>query len=178
MRSKRFYPLAYFDRKEARKFDLVTQLGLASVTEVISDSKILESKFNPLRAGVIWATGIGGIITFEEEVKSFSKGDGSPRFNPFFIPKMIADITAGHIGIQYNFQGPNYATLSACASAGNAFADAINLIRLNKADVFIVGGSEAAISASGVGGFNLCMLSTRVIAQKHIRPFIKIEMDL
>jgi 3-oxoacyl-[acyl-carrier-protein] synthase II len=159
---KGFDPQLYFDRKEARKYDLVTQLGLASVTEAITDSKLLESDFNPLRAGVIWSTGIGGIITFGEEVKAFSLGDGSPRFNPFFIPKMIADITAGHISIQYNFQGPNYATLSACASAGNAFADAINLIRLNKADVFVVGGSEAAVCESGIGGFNaMHAISTR-----------------
>lgn len=159
---KNFDPQKYFDRKEARKFDLVSMFGLASVTEAIEDSKLLESNFNPLRVGVIWSTGIGGIMTFNEEVKSYASGDGTPRFNPFFIPKMIADITSGHISMQYNFQGPNYATLSACASAANAFADAVNLIILNKADVIVCGGSEASICEPGIGGFNaMHAISTR-----------------
>jgi len=159
---KNFDPQKYFDRKEARKFDLVSMFGLASVTEALEDSKLLESNFNPLRVGVIWSTGIGGIMTFNEEVKSYASGDGTPRFNPFFIPKMIADITSGHISMQYNFQGPNYATLSACASAANAFADAVNLIILNKADVIVCGGSEASICEPGIGGFNaMHAISTR-----------------
>lgn len=159
---KNFDPQKYFDRKEARKFDLVSMFGLASVAEALEDSKLLESKFEPLRVGVIWSTGIGGIMTFNDEVKSYASGDGTPRFNPFFIPKMIADITSGHISMQYNFQGPNYATLSACASAANAFADAVNLILLNKADVIVCGGSEASICEPGIGGFNaMHAISTR-----------------
>lgn len=172
---KNFDSQKYFDRKEARKFDLVSMFGLASVAEALDDSKILEFKYNPLRVGVIWSTGIGGIITFNEEVKSFVQGDGTPRFNPFFIPKMIADITSGHISMQNNFQGPNYATLSACASAANAFADAVNLIILNKADVMVTGGSEASICEPGIGGFNaMHAISTRNDDPKTAsRPFDK-----
>lgn len=159
---KNFDPSEYFDRKELRKYDLVSIFGLVASAEAIKDSKFTESEYNPLRAGVVWASGIGGIITFGEEVKSFVQGDGTPRFNPFFIPKMIADITAGHISMAHNLQGPNYATVSACASSGHAMADAVNLILLNKADVMVVGGSEASICEAGVGGFNsMHAISTR-----------------
>jgi 3-oxoacyl-[acyl-carrier-protein] synthase II len=159
---KNFDPSVFFDRKELRKYDLVSIFGLVASAEAINDSKFKESSFNPLRAGVVWASGIGGIITFGEEVKSFVQGDGTPRFNPFFIPKMIADITAGHISMAHNLQGPNYATVSACASSGHAMADAVNLILLNKADIMIVGGSEASICEAGVGGFNsMHAISTR-----------------
>lgn len=159
---KNFDPLDFFDRKEVRKYDLVSIFGLVAAAEAIKDSKFTESAYNPLRAGVIWASGIGGIITFNESVKDFVSGDGTPRFNPFFIPKMIADITAGHISMAYNLQGPNYATVSACASAGHAMADAVNMILLNKADIIIAGGSEAAICEPGIGGFNsMHAISTR-----------------
>lgn len=159
---KNFDPSQHFDRKEARKYDLVSLFGLVAAAEAIKDSKITESPIDPLRVGVIWSTGIGGIITFGEEVKNFTQGDGTPRFNPFFIPKMIADITAGHISMIYNFQGPNYATLSACASSGHAFADAVNFIKLGKVDAMVVGGSEAAICEAGIGGFNaMHAISTR-----------------
>ncbi|MDD3664256.1 MAG: beta-ketoacyl-ACP synthase II [Bacteroidales bacterium] len=159
---KGFDPLKYFDRKEARKYDLFAQFGLASAEEAVKDSGLDLEKINLDRAGVIWASGIGGLVTFIDEVSSYAKGDGTPRFSPFFIPKMIADITAGHISIKYGFRGPNFATVSACASSANALADAFNYIRLGKADVFISGGSEAAVNEAGVGGFNaLHAISTR-----------------
>lgn len=172
---KNFNPSDYFDRKEARKFDLVTMFGIVAAREAIEDSGLHQYNFDPLRVGVIWASGIGGIYTLEEELRSFFAGDGTPRFNPFLIPKMIPDITAGHISMLYNFQGPNYATVSACASAGHAMADAMNLILLGKADVIVVGGSEAAISPTGVGGFNaMHALSTRNDDYKTAsRPFDK-----
>ncbi len=153
----------YFDRKEARKLDKYAQFGIISSDEAIADSG-LESyeDLNKDRVGVIWASGIGGLETFEESVTSHAKGDGTPRFNPFFIPKMIADITSGHISIKYGYRGPNFATVSACASSANALSDAFNYIRLGKADVFITGGSEAAITEPGVGGFNaMHAISTR-----------------
>lgn len=159
---KNFDPLKYFDRKEARKYDLFAQFGLASAEEAVNDSGIDLEKINLDRAGVIWASGIGGLVTFIDEMSSFARGDGTPRFSPFFIPKMIADITAGHISIKYGFRGPNFATVSACASSANALADAFNYIRLGKADLFIAGGSEAAINEAGIGGFNaLHAISTR-----------------
>jgi len=172
---KNFDPLDFFDKKEARKYDLVTIFGLIASAEAIKDSKFKESSFDPLRAGVVWASGIGGIMTFETEVKSFVEGDGTPRFNPFFIPKMIADITAGHISMAHKLQGPNYATVSACASSGHAMAEAVNLILLNKADIMVVGGSEASICAAGVGGFNsMHAISTRNEDYKTAsRPFDK-----
>jgi 3-oxoacyl-[acyl-carrier-protein] synthase II len=172
---KDFDPNNYFDRKEVRKFDQVSLFGLVSAAEAIQDSKLKDFEYNPLRVGVIWASGIGGIITFAESMKDFLAGDGTPRFSPFFIPKMIADITAGHISMVYNFQGPNYATVSACASAGHAMADAMNHILLNKADVMVVGGSEAAICEPGIGGFNaMHAISTRNDDPKTAsRPFDK-----
>jgi 3-oxoacyl-[acyl-carrier-protein] synthase II len=151
---KGFDPLKYFDRKEARKYDPYAQYGLAATEEAIIDSGIDLEMINKDRVGVIFSSGIGGILTFYEEVATFVKGDGSPRFSPFFIPKMISDIAAGHISIKYGFRGPNFCTVSACASSSNAMVDALNYIRWNKADMFVVGGSEAAINEPGVGGFN------------------------
>jgi len=152
----------FLDRKEARKLDQFTQYALVSVMEAVEDSKMLDASPNLDRIGVIWGSGIGGLKTFQEEAKSFFEGDGTPRMNPFFIPKMIADIAAGQISIKYGFRGPNYVTVSACASANNALIDAFNLIRLGKADAIISGGSEAAVNEMGMGGFNaLKALSTR-----------------
>ena len=159
---KNFDILQMMDRKEARKHDLYTQYGFAAADEAIADSGIKSDRLDLDRVGVIWASGIGGIITFYEEVRDFARGDGTPRFNPFFIPKMIADITAGHISIKHGFRGPNFATVSACASSANAIADALTYIKVGKADVFICGGSEAAVTEAGIGGFNaMHALSTR-----------------
>lgn len=144
----------HIDKKEARKMDPFTQYGLVAVEEAMKDSGLDLEKINHDRAGVIWGSGIGGLKTFQDEVTSFNAGDGTPRFNPFFIPKMIADISAGYISIKYGFRGPNFVTVSACASATNALIDAFNYIRLNKADIIISGGSEAAVTEAGVGGFN------------------------
>jgi 3-oxoacyl-[acyl-carrier-protein] synthase II len=144
----------YLDRKEARKLDPYAQYGVISADEALTDSGIDLDAIDRDRAGVIWASGIGGLDTFTKEVGDFVKGDGTPRFNPFFIPKMIADIAAGHISIKYGLRGPNYATVSACASSAHSIADAYNLIRLGKSDFFVCGGSEAAITPAGVGGFN------------------------
>lgn len=159
---KNFNPLDHFDRKEARKYDLYAQFGMVAATQSIEDSGIDLDKIDKDRVGVIWASGIGGVHTFETETANFATGNGIPRYNPFFIPKMIADIAAGHISIKYGFRGPNYATVSACASSANAIVDAYNLIRLGKADMFVSGGSEAAIFPAGVGGFNaMHAISTR-----------------
>ncbi|NBW37230.1 MAG: beta-ketoacyl-[acyl-carrier-protein] synthase II [Cytophagia bacterium] len=144
----------FMDRKEARKLDLFAQYAMVSADEAVKDSNLPLQELNPDRVGVIWGSGIGGLITFSEEVKSFAKGDGTPRFNPFFIPKMIADLSAGHISIKYGFRGPNFSTVSACASSTNAIYDAFTYIRLGKADVMVTGGSEAAVAEAGVGGFN------------------------
>jgi 3-oxoacyl-[acyl-carrier-protein] synthase II len=172
---KNFDPLNFFDRKEVRKYDPYAQFGMVSSDEAIADSGIISEKLDLERVGVIWASGIGGLLTFQEEVSDYAKGDGTPRFNPFFIPKMIADITAGHISIKHGFRGPNFATVSACASSANATVDAFNYIRWGKADVFVCGGSEAAINASGVGGFNaMHAISTRNDDPKTAsRPFDK-----
>ncbi len=144
----------HFDRKEARKYDLFTQYAMVSTEEAIQDSGIDTEKVDQDRVGVIWGSGIGGLETFLKEVSAYAKSEGPPRFSPFFIPKMIADIAAGHISIKYGFRGPNFTTTSACASSANALIDCFNLIRLGKADVFISGGSEAAINEAGVGGFS------------------------
>jgi len=144
----------FLDRKEARKMDPYVHYAMVTADEAMRDSGLDIEKINTDRAGVIWGSGIGGLATFLEEVTAFARGDGTPRFNPFFIPKMIADIGAGYISIKYGFRGPNYTTVSACASSNNAIIDAFNYIRLNKADVFITGGSEAAINEAGMGGFN------------------------
>lgn len=159
---KNFDPLQYFDRKEVRKYDLYAIYGLVCADEAVVDSGLNLDTLDKERAGVIWASGIGGLATFTDEVIDFARGDGTPRFNPFFIPKMIADIASGHISIRYGFRGPNFATVSACASSANALVDAFNYIRLGKAEVFIAGGSEAALTPAGIGGFNgMHALSTR-----------------
>ncbi len=173
---KGFDPLDYFDRKEARKYDLYAQFGLVASDQAVQDAGLNhEGSIDRNRVGVIWASGIGGIKTFEDEVKGWALGNGIPRFNPFFIPKMIADIAAGHISIKHGFRGPNFATVSACASSANALADAFNYIRLGKADAFVCGGSEASITAGGVGGFNaMHAISTRNDdPQTASRPFDK-----
>ncbi len=159
---KDFDPKQFFDRKEARKYDRYAQFGMVAAAEAVEDAGLLGDGVDKNRVGVIWASGIGGIQSFHNEVKNFVTGDGTPRYNPFFIPKMIADIAAGHISIKYGFRGPNFATVSACASSANALADAFNYIRLGKADAFIAGGSESAITQDGVGGFNaMHAISTR-----------------
>ncbi|KAF0196464.1 MAG: 3-oxoacyl-acyl-carrier-protein synthase II [Bacteroidetes bacterium] len=172
---KNFDPLIFFDRKEVRKYDPYAQYGMVSSDEAIADAGLVPEKLDLDRVGVIWASGIGGLVTFQDEVSDYAKGDGTPRFNPFFIPKMIADITAGHISIKHGFRGPNFATVSACASSANAIVDAFNYIKWNKADMFVCGGSEAAINAPGVGGFNaMHALSTRNDDPKTAsRPFDK-----
>ncbi len=152
----------FIDRKELRRMDRCTHLGLIAADEAIQDSGIAESETSKDRIGVIWGSGIGGIDTFFEEATSFVAGEGAPRFNPFFIPKMIADICGGHVSMKYGFRGPNYTTVSACASSTNAIIDALMLLRLGKADVIVCGGSEAAIGPGGIGGFNaMHALSTR-----------------
>lgn len=159
---KNFNAEDFIDRKEARKLDQFTQYAIVSASEAMADAGFDLEKLNVDRAGVIWGSGIGGLKTFQDECKDFFSGDGTPRFNPFFIPKMIADIAAGHLSIKFGFRGPNFCTVSACASSTNAIVDAFNYIRLGKADVFITGGSEASVNEAGVGGFNaLKALSTR-----------------
>ena len=149
-----FDPTNFMDRKEARKVDPYTQYALVAADEAIQLANLPLDSIDPDRVGVIWGSGVGGLITFQEEVKAFAKGDGTPRFNPFFIPKMIPDIAAGHISIKYGFRGPNYAVVSACATSTNAIFDAFTHLRLGRADVIITGGSEAAVCEAGVGGFN------------------------
>ena len=160
---KNFDPSTLLDRKEQRKQDLFAQFATVVADEAVVDSGLNNyDKLNHDRVGVIWGSGIGGLRTFLDECENFFAGDGTPRFNPFFIPKMIADIASGHISIRYGFRGPNYTTVSACASSTNALIDGFNYIRLNKADAFVTGGSEAAVNEAGVGGFNaLHALSTR-----------------
>ncbi|WP_242927616.1 beta-ketoacyl-ACP synthase II [Pontibacter vulgaris] len=165
----------YFDRKEARKMDLFTQFAMVVADEAVQDANLVEGNYDPDRVGVIWGSGIGGLRTFQEECVNFAHGDGTPRFNPFFIPKMIADISAGHISIKHGFRGPNFVTVSACASATNAIIDSFNYIRLGMADVVVTGGSEAAVTEAGIGGFNaLKALSERNDAPHAAsRPFDK-----
>jgi 3-oxoacyl-[acyl-carrier-protein] synthase II len=151
---KGFDPVAYLDRKEARKVDRFTQLALVSSDEAIKDAGISKESVNPDRTGVIFSSGIGGLLTFQEEVMAYAKGDGTPRFNPFFIPKMILDIAAGHISMRHGFRGPNFAVVSACASSTHAIIEATNYIRLGKSDIIVAGGSEAVICDAGVAGFN------------------------
>ncbi|MCK4570098.1 MAG: beta-ketoacyl-ACP synthase II [Bacteroidales bacterium] len=172
---KGFNALDHFDRKEARKYDMYAQYGLVSSEQAVVDSGLDLDKINKNRIGVIWASGIGGIKTFQDEMMGWAQRGGVPRFNPFFIPKMIADIAAGHISIKFGFRGPNYATVSACASSANALADAFTYIRLGKADAFVAGGSEASITEGGVGGFNaMHAISTRNDDPKTAsRPFDK-----
>lgn len=151
---KGFNPLDHFDRKEARKYDRFAQYALVAVDEALQDAKFPIETADKDRVGVIWGAGIGGLETFQNEVLNFAAGNENPRFNPFFIPKMIADIAPGLISIKYGFRGPNFATVSACASASNAIIDALNYIRLGYADVMITGGSEAGVTKAGIGGFN------------------------
>jgi 3-oxoacyl-[acyl-carrier-protein] synthase II len=151
---KGFDPVAYLDRKEARKIDRFAQIAIVVSDEAVKDAGISKDNVNVDRVGVVFASGIGGIVTYQDEVMNFAKGDGTPRFNPFFIPKMILDIAAGHISIRHGFRGPNFAVVSACASSTNAVMEAFNLIRLGKADIILCGGSESVISEAGVGGFN------------------------
>ena len=172
---KNFNPLDHFEKKEAKKMDRNTQLGIVAAREAVSHSRIIEDNVDKDRVGVIWGSGIGGLETFETEVLGWANSNNIPRFNPFFIPKMIADITPGQISIEYGFHGTNYATVSACASSANALIDAKMLLQLGKADIIVCGGSEAAVTASGMGGFNSMMaLSTRNDDYKTAsRPFDK-----
>lgn len=159
---KNFNVEDHIDKKEARKLDPFSQYAMVSATEAMADSGLMESNPNVDRIGVIWGSGIGGLKTFQDESQNFFAGDGTPKFNPFFIPKMIADIAAGHISIKYGLRGPNYVTVSACASSTNAIIDAFNYIRLGKVDAVVTGGSEACVNEMGMGGFNaLRALSTR-----------------
>jgi 3-oxoacyl-[acyl-carrier-protein] synthase II len=151
---KNFDPTQYLDKKEARKLDRFAQLALVVSDQAMADAGLNKENINPDRVGVVFASGIGGLITFQHEVTEFAKGDGTPRFNPFFIPKMILDIAAGHISMRHNLRGPNFAVVSACASSTHAIMDAFNLLRLGKADIILTGGAESVISEAGVGGFN------------------------
>ncbi|MDA3891689.1 MAG: beta-ketoacyl-ACP synthase II [Salinivirgaceae bacterium] len=171
---KNYNPLDYFDRKEARKLDMYAQFAIIAATEAVEDAKF-DDHIDKDRVGVIWSSGIGGLMSFQDECLNFAAGDGTPRYNPFFIPKMISDIAAGQISIKYGFHGPNFGIVSACASSTNAIGDAFNYIRLGKADVFVTGGSEATIYASGIGGFNsMQALSTNNDEYKTAsRPFCK-----
>ena len=170
---KNFDPSEYFDRKETRKLDPFTQYALVSVKEAFKDASFELESIDRDRAGAIYTSGIGGMKTYQDELKSFLEGDGTPRFSPFFIPKLIADITAGHISMRYGFRGPNFATVSACASSTNAIIDAYTYIRIGYADIFFAGGSEATIIESGFGGFNsMQAMSTRNDEYKTAsRPF-------
>lgn len=172
---KGYDPLDHFDRKEARKIDRFAQYAIVATDEALQDSGLDLDKIDKDRVGVIWGAGIGGLETFQNEVLNFAAGDGSPRFNPFFIPKMIADIAPGLISIKHGFAGPNFATVSACASSANALIDALNYIRLGYSDIMVSGGSEACVMIAGMGGFNaMHALSTRNDDPKTAsRPFDK-----
>jgi len=163
---KNFNPEDHFDRKEARKLDPFAQYALVTATEAWADSGLDEEKINLDRAGVIWGSGIGGLKTFYDECTEFALGDGTPRFNPFFIPKMIADIAGGHISMKWNLRGPNFTTVSACASSTNSLIDSFNYIRLGHADIIVSGGSEAAVTQAGVGGFN----AMKALSQRNDSP--------
>ena len=159
---KGYDPLDFFEKKEVRRYDKFAQYALVVAKEAIEDSQLIESKVNNDRVGVIWGAGIGGLETFQNEVLNFAEGDGTPRYNPFFIPKMIPDIAPGLISIKYGFHGPNFATVSACASSTNAIIDGLNYIRMGYSDIIVAGGSEAPITISGMAGFNaMHALSTR-----------------
>lgn len=163
---KNFDPLNFFEKKDVKRFDRYAQFAMVAASEAIADAGITDEKLNKDRIGVIWASGIGGLEIFEEEVVQFALGDGTPRFNPFFIPKMIADIAAGQISMKFGFKGPNYAPVAACASSNIALANAFDLIRLGKADLIVAGGSEAAITRGGVGGFN----SMKAMSERNDAP--------
>ena len=170
---KNFTVTDFMNRKDARKMDKFTQYAMVASDEAIADSGLDLDTINKLRVGVIWGAGIGGLETFQNEVLNFASGDGTPKFNPFFIPKMIADIAPGNISIKNGFMGPNYTTVSACASSANAMIDALNYIRIGQCDVIVTGGSEAAVTIAGMGGFNsMHALSTRnETAETASRPF-------
>jgi 3-oxoacyl-[acyl-carrier-protein] synthase II len=172
---KNFEVTDFINRKEARKMDQFCQYAIVAADQAFSDSGLIVDEIDSDRAGVVWGSGIGGMSTFYNESKNFLTGNGTPRFNPFFIPKLISDIPAGHISIKYQFRGPNFTTVSACASSTNALIDAFNYIKWNKADLFIAGGSEACVYETGIGGFNAMMaLSTRNDDPKTAsRPFDK-----
>jgi 3-oxoacyl-[acyl-carrier-protein] synthase II len=172
---KNFDPTAIFDRKELRKYDRYSQFALVAATEAVEDAGIELEKTDLERVGVIWSSGVGGIQTYYDEVMGWAGGNGTPRFSPFFVPKMIADLAAGHISLKYGFMGPNYSVISACASSNHAMIDACNLIRWGKADMIVTGGSEAPIIIPSVGGFSsMRALSTRNDDPKHAsRPFDK-----
>ncbi len=170
---KNFDPAQYFDRKEMRKLDPYAQFAIVASDQAVADSGINQENIDGNEVGVIWASGIGGMETFMEEMKGYMRGDCFPRFSPFFVPKLISDIAAGHISIKYGFRGPNYATVSACASSTNAIIDALMLLRLGKARIIIAGGSEASIIEAGIGGFN-SMQAMSVNNQNYLtasRPF-------
>jgi 3-oxoacyl-[acyl-carrier-protein] synthase II len=170
---KNFDPLVYIEKKDVRKMDIFSQYAICASAQAVADSGIDNESLNKDRIGVIWGSGIGGLETFNEEVSNFAKGDGTPRFNPFFIPKMISDIASGLISMRYGFRGPNFTTVSACASSTNALIDAFYYIKMGKADIFVTGGSEAAINQPAMGGFNaMHALSVRNDEpQKASRPF-------
>lgn len=172
---KNFDPSLIFERKELRKYDRYSQFALVAATEAVEDAALELDKLNLERIGVVWASGIGGVQTFYDEVMGWAEGNGTPRFSPFFVPKMISDLAAGHISLKYGFMGPNYSVVSACASSNHAMIDAINLIRLGKADMIVTGGSEAPIVVPAVGGFSsMRALSTRNDDPKSAsRPFDK-----
>jgi len=172
---KNFNVTDFIDRKEARKMDRFSQYAMVASDEAIADSGLNSEDHDPDRIGVIWGSGIGGLETFQNEVLNFAAGDGTPRFNPFFIPKMISDIAPGQISIKHGFRGPNFATVSACASSSNAIIDSLNYIRLGQADAIVTGGSEAAVTIAGMGGFNaMHALSTRNDSPETAsRPFDK-----
>jgi 3-oxoacyl-[acyl-carrier-protein] synthase II len=172
---KGFDPLDFIEKREVRRMDAFSHYAIASAEEAIKDAGLVPEKLDVDRVGVIWGSGIGGLLSFQEEVRNYVEGGCEPRFSPFFIPKMISDIAAGHISIRYGFRGPNYCTVSACASSTNALIDAFNYIRYGKADVIVAGGSEAAITEAGVGGFNaLKALSERNDSPETAsRPFDK-----
>jgi 3-oxoacyl-[acyl-carrier-protein] synthase II len=163
---KDFDVTQYIDRKEARKMDLFTQYGIAVAQQAFDDAGMNMDELDPDRVGVIWGSGIGGLTTFQHEVADFTRGDGTPRFNPFFIPKMIADICPGLISMRFGLRGPNFTTVSACASSTNALIDAFNYIRLGKADILVSGGSEAAVTEAGIGGFN----AMRALSERNDDP--------
>ena len=172
---KDFDPSLFFERKELRKYDRYSQLALVAATEAVEDAALDFESLNLERVGVIWASGVGGMQTFYDEVMGWAEGNGTPRFSPFFVPKMISDIAAGHISLKYGFMGPNYSVTSACASSNHAMIDALNLIRWGKADMVVTGGSEAPVIIPAVGGFSsMRALSTRNDDPKHAsRPFDK-----
>jgi 3-oxoacyl-[acyl-carrier-protein] synthase II len=163
---KNFDPLDYMEKKEARKLDRFTQLALVAADQAVADANITNENVDPDRVGVVFGSGIGGLTTFQEEVTNYIKGDGTPRFNPFFIPKMILDIAPGQISMRFGFRGPNFSAVSACASSTNAMMEAFNLIRLGKSDIIVTGGSEAVISESGMGGFS----SMKALSERNDSP--------